>query len=63
MFAEVGQPMRGYRPSRFGLIDEDHAADDVRLANLEVYAKRASEGLPIFDEVLIASRQGGTRRR
>jgi len=29
-------------------------AELVRLANIEVYAKRASAGLPIFDEVRAA---------
>lgn len=51
MPTEGGRPIRGYRPSAFGLPEEESdEAEVVRLANLEVYAKRASAGLPIFEE-------------
>lgn len=47
-----GRPIRGYRPSRYGSPEDDEGegAQEARLANVEVYAKRASEGLPIFKE-------------
>ncbi len=48
---EGGQPVRGYRPSFFGIPEEEcEEAEIVRLSNLEVYAERASAGLPIFEE-------------
>ncbi len=51
MPTEGGRPIRGYRPSRFGLADqESEEAEVVRLSNLEVYARRASAGLPIFED-------------
>ncbi len=53
-----GRSVRGFRPSQFGLLDEEREeAEVVRLANLEVYSKRASAGLPIFEEVPLAARQ------
>lgn len=49
---EGGRPVRGYRPSRFGLFDEEcEEAEVIRLSNLEVYARRASAGLPIFEDM------------
>jgi len=46
-----GRSVRGCRPSRRGAVDEDcEEAELVRLANIEVYARRASAGLPIFDD-------------
>lgn len=51
MPTEAFQRVRAGRPSRYGgkdLVSEE--ADTVRLSNLETYAKRASQGLPIFDE-------------
>ena len=48
---EAFQPVRAGRPSRYGgkdLVSEE--AETVRLANMEVYAERAAQGLPIFDE-------------
>jgi hypothetical protein len=49
---EGGRPIRGYRPSVFGLPeDECEEAEIIRLANLELYARRASAGLPIFDDI------------
>lgn len=51
MSAEGGRPVRGFRPSHYGLVEEPcDEAELVRLANIEVYAKRASAGLPIFEE-------------
>ena len=48
---EGGRPIRGDRPSRYGLPDEDcEEAEIIRLSNLEVYASRASAGLPIFED-------------
>jgi len=47
-----GRPVRGCRPSRRGLDEEPcEEAELVRLANIEVYARRASAGLPIFEDV------------
>jgi hypothetical protein len=51
MPTEAFQRVRAGRPSRYGgkdLVSEE--AETVRLSNLETYAKRASQGLPIFDE-------------
>lgn len=46
-----GQPIRGYRPSRFGLMDmEPEEEERIRSANVEVYARRVRAGLPVFDE-------------
>jgi len=43
--------VRGCRPSRYGLQEQaSEEAEVVRLSNLDVYAKRASAGLPIFEE-------------
>ncbi len=40
---------RGYRPGMFSVPDEeDEQAEVVRLANVEIYAKRVRAGLPIF---------------
>ena len=42
---------RGYRPGMFSVPDEeDEQAEVVRLANVEIYAKRVRAGLPIFRE-------------
>jgi hypothetical protein len=50
MLLQPGRPVRGYRPGRYGL-DEAEAEDQlVRLANLELYSRRAQAGLPIFEE-------------
>jgi hypothetical protein len=50
MLSQPGRPVRGYRPGRYGL-DEDEGEDQqVRLANVEVYSRRAQAGLPIFEE-------------
>ena len=49
MSAKDGKPVRGYRPGRCGMSEEeDDRAQIVRLANVEIYAKRARAGLPIF---------------
>ena len=46
-----GRPVRGYRPSRYGLVEEEsEEAELVRLARIELYAKRARAGLPIFED-------------
>jgi hypothetical protein len=46
-----GRPIKAYRPSHYGGPDnENEEAEIVRLANLELYTRRASQGLPIFDE-------------
>jgi len=52
MSREGGRPVRGYRPSRYGLPQEEsEEAEAIRLSNLETYAQRASLGLPIFGDV------------
>ena len=46
-----GRPVRGFRPSRYGFAEEEtEEAELVRLENVEVYARRARLGLPIFEE-------------
>jgi len=43
--------LRGYRPSRYAVPDEEEqerGAQMVRLSNVEFYAKRARKGLPLF---------------
>jgi len=56
MSPDGGRRIRGYRPSRYGQPDEDNdRAQAVRLANLEVYAERASAGQPIFEDLGDAS--------
>jgi hypothetical protein len=48
---DAGRRVRGYRPSRYGPQEQaSEEAEVVRLSNLEVYAKRASAGLPIFED-------------
>ena len=46
--------MRAFRPSRFGSLEEEESVDPaeqiVRLAKMEVYAKRAEAHLPLFQE-------------
>jgi hypothetical protein len=47
-----GRSIRGYRPSLFGLPeDPSEEAEIIRLANLELYARRARAGLPIFEDL------------
>ncbi len=42
-------PIRGCRPGRCGVPEEGvEEAQSVRMANVEIYAKRAKAGLPIF---------------
>jgi hypothetical protein len=50
MLSQPGRPVRGYRPGRYGLDDNEGEDQQVRLANLELYSQRAQAGLPIFDE-------------
>jgi hypothetical protein len=51
MSADGGRPVRGFRPSHYGLEEEPcEEAELVRLANIETYTKRASAGLPIFED-------------
>ncbi len=46
-----GRPIRGCRPGRYGVPDEEcDEAEAVRLANVEAYAKRVRAGLPLFEE-------------
>lgn len=50
MLSQPGRPVRGYRPGRYGL-DEDEGEDQrMRLVNLELYSRRAQAGLPIFED-------------
>jgi hypothetical protein len=52
MSTDGERPIRAFRPSRYGLPDDQtEEAEMIRLANVEVYTKRASAGLPIFEEV------------
>ena len=56
---EGGRPIRGYRPSRFGLPEEEcEEAETVRLSNVDTYARRVSAGLPIFEDVETAPLRG-----
>ena len=51
MLRDGGRPIRGGRPGRYGASeDECDEAEVVRLANVELYARRVSAGLPIFEE-------------
>ena len=50
MLSQPGRPVRGYRPGRYGLDENEGEDQQVRLANLELYSQRAQAGLPIFDE-------------
>ena len=43
--------MRAFRPSRFGRQDEvDEDVDRAKQDNVRQYARRAQEGLPLFDK-------------
>lgn len=45
------QTLKGYRPSHFSPeVDDDYAAEEIRLANLATYAARAAQGLPLFGD-------------
>lgn len=51
MSLDGGRPIRGCRPGRYGTSDEEcDEAEVVRLANVEVYARRVRAGLPLFEE-------------
>ena len=51
MLRDGGRPIRGGRPGRHGASDDEcDEAEVVRLANVELYARRVSAGLPIFEE-------------
>ena len=51
MWSDGGRPVRAYRPSLYGMPDQDNEdAEIIRLANLELYAKRARAGQPVFGE-------------
>ena len=51
MLRDGGRPIRGGRPGRHGASEEEcDEAEVVRLANVELYARRVSAGLPIFEE-------------
>ncbi|MDY7009712.1 MAG: hypothetical protein SVV80_03035 [Planctomycetota bacterium] len=42
-------PIRGFRPGRYGLPEEETEEDQIlRMANVEIYAERVRAGLPIF---------------
>ncbi len=54
MSQDGGWPIRGGRPGRYGSSDDEcDEAEVVRLANVELYARRVSVGLPIFEEPTI----------
>ena len=54
MSEDGGRPVRGYRPSRYGLTEDDcDEAELVRLANIQLYAERVSAGLPIFEDNIL----------
>ena len=43
--------MRAFRPSRFGRQDEvDEEVERAKQDNVQQYARRAQEGLPLFDK-------------
>jgi len=51
MSLDGGRPIRGFRPGTYGTSDQEcDEAEVVRLANVEVYARRVSAGLPLFEE-------------
>lgn len=50
MLMQPGRPVRGYRPGRYGSDEAEDEDDRIRLANIELYSRRAQAGLPIFEE-------------
>ena len=51
MSRDGGRPIRGFRPGRYGVSEEEcDEAEVVRLANVELYARRVRAGLPLFEE-------------
>ncbi len=55
-------PIRGCRPGRYGLPEEDsEEAHIIRMANVEIYAKRAKAKLPIFRDVRDSAIRGDNR--
>ena len=51
MSVDGGQSIRGCRPGRYGTPEEEcDEAEVVRLANVEVYARRVRAGLPLFED-------------
>ena len=51
MSLDGGRPIRGSRPGRYGLTEDNgDEAEIVRMANVELYARRVRAGLPIFEE-------------
>jgi len=49
MFTQGGRRLRAFRPSRLSNEDGEEVVA-MRLENVEKYMKRASLGLPIFEE-------------
>jgi hypothetical protein len=48
--------VRAFRPSKFGRQDEvDEDVDRAKQDNVQQYARRAQEGLPLFDKGLPVS--------
>jgi hypothetical protein len=51
MSRDGGRPIRGCRPGKYSIPEEEcDEAEVVRLANVEAYARRVRAGLPIFEE-------------
>jgi hypothetical protein len=52
--------MRAFRPSRFAPVDEYEEEHQLaKDANVEVYAKRAAAGMPLFDRPVAPGDAGG----
>lgn len=51
MSPEGGRVVRAYRPSQLAVVEQDNEeAEVIRLANLEIYAKRVLAGQPLFED-------------
>ena len=62
MFVREEWPIRGCRPGRYGLPEEDSEETQIiRMANVEIYAKRAEARLPIFRDVRDSAIGGDNR--
>ena len=46
-----GSDVRGFRPGRFGTVENDEDTQQIKQAKMVVYAERASAMQPLFDEV------------
>lgn len=61
MLSYGGQSMRAFRPSSIAGLDgceeEDEAQVSYKQVNIERYAKRVRDGLPLFEDLPITERR------